>query len=443
VSNVAKIGVLFVVSLLIAAAFILRIENIVIGEGTTRAYRVRMQNAQGLLKKSPVMLRGVRVGRVADLQVTGDDIVAVLALDPRVMLHEGASASVASVGLLGERRLDLNPGASKDPPLPENAEIPGTISTSLDQVIDVIGSISLDIKSVTGGLKQAVGGEQGGARMENILVSLEQVLERTDRLLDRNEGALTRTLDASSLLAQRLNRFADAHGDRLGHVVEDWEELSRRLRRTSENLERVTSRLDRGEGAAGQLLRGTGGSGEEGQNWVSQLSGAAHSVQWLTSSRAAFDVRADYLSGRNFAKAYLSLDLLPPEFWFARFQWVGHSAGAGLAAPGEPRGEAAWSAMFGGRYRQVAARIGLLESRLGTGVDAFAFRDRLQLTLDAWDFQRRGARPHLRASAAWMAVRPFYLVAGWDDWLNGGRPERLDSAFLGAGLRFESGIRKP
>jgi hypothetical protein len=261
-------------------------------------------------------------------------------------------------------------------------------------------------------------------------------LDRMGRLLADNEESLQQTVTSLARFSKganqfmdRMNGFTEQNLGRLHETVEDWEELSERLRQTSENLERVSTRVERGEGTAGKLLQGTGGSGPP-LDLFTKVSNAADGVNWIGSSRAAFDVRADYLANASTGKAFFQFDFLPPEVWFTRFQLVARSRDDLPNAPSTW----AWTAMVGARYRALAARVGVLESTLGVGADALLFQDRLRFSLEGWDFQRANSRAHTRAMASWTAFSPVFVSAGWDDLLNA-----RSSPFLGLGLRFVSG----
>jgi hypothetical protein len=55
-----------------------------------------------------------------------------------------------------------------------------------------------------------------------------------------------------------------------------------------------------------------------------------------------------------------------------------------------------------------------MESKVGAGVDYYAFRDRLKLSLDIFDFNRR-PHPHFRFWTRFAASKHFNLLAGVDN----------------------------
>lgn len=90
-------------------------------------YRVqaRFQNVGGLSVKAPVMVGGVRIGRVAEITIDKNDYSAVVAMD--ISMHYDnlpldTGASILTSGLLGAQFVGLEPGA-EDIYLGEGEEI--------------------------------------------------------------------------------------------------------------------------------------------------------------------------------------------------------------------------------------------------------------------------------------------------------------------------------
>ena len=88
------------------------------GTGADKTYRIeaRFDNVGGLNVKAPVMIGGVRVGRVGGIWIDKEDYVAVVGLDidkryDTLSLDTGAS--ILTSGLLGAQFVGLSPGSSE------------------------------------------------------------------------------------------------------------------------------------------------------------------------------------------------------------------------------------------------------------------------------------------------------------------------------------------
>ena len=89
----------------------------------------------------------------------------------------------------------------------------------------------------------------------------------------------------------------------------------------------------------------------------------------------------------------------------------------------------------GYRWRPLALRMGLTESRPGVGADVLLFRDRLRMSADVWSFSRVEDWPNARLEAEVRPLENVFLMGGWND------PFSAENAslFVGAGLRFSTG----
>lgn len=83
--------------------------------GEDKGYRVtaHFENIGGLKIRAPVTLAGVRIGRVAGIELDAQNFEALVtfSIDPRYdRLPTDSSASILTSGLLGEQYIGLEPG---------------------------------------------------------------------------------------------------------------------------------------------------------------------------------------------------------------------------------------------------------------------------------------------------------------------------------------------
>ena len=172
-SPTARVGVFMFVALVIVGIFIIKIEEIPIG---TKGGRVRVQaefsSVAGLDEKSPVRIAGVRIGLVESIALKGSHAIATLALDPAVRLHIGARAEVTSLGMLGDKYIELFPGDLSGPLLPPETVLNGSSPTTFDQVLQTVNGIGGDVKAVTETLRKSLGGNEGQQRVDEIVENI-------------------------------------------------------------------------------------------------------------------------------------------------------------------------------------------------------------------------------------------------------------------------------
>src|SRR3954454_5513681 len=143
-SSAAKVGAFMLIILAILGYFVLKIEDVHIGHGTgARKITAVFDSVAGLDNKSAVRVAGVRAGKVSNIKLRTDGKAEVtLDVDPDVVLHPGAVAHVANLGLLGEKYIELDPGPASAPPMPQEQSVllRGASPTSIDALTNQVAS---------------------------------------------------------------------------------------------------------------------------------------------------------------------------------------------------------------------------------------------------------------------------------------------------------------
>src|SRR6266851_2287793 len=132
-TTTAKIGAFFLVVLVALGILILKIEDIPLGKKRhVHKFEVTFKDVAGLDDKSAVRIAGVRVGKVDGIQLLPDGTAIVkVALEKDVELRDGSSGQIRSLGLLGDKYIELSPGKQGAPRLPDGARISGSVATGL------------------------------------------------------------------------------------------------------------------------------------------------------------------------------------------------------------------------------------------------------------------------------------------------------------------------
>jgi phospholipid/cholesterol/gamma-HCH transport system substrate-binding protein len=118
------ISFVVVISLIIGGYFWMRSKR----EGNK--YIAYYDNVQGLQQASPVQIKGVRVGKIGDIDLTGERVKVTITLKPDVALPEGTVAFLAAGGLTGDKVIRLDLGNSTNI-LPNESVIASAYDTSV------------------------------------------------------------------------------------------------------------------------------------------------------------------------------------------------------------------------------------------------------------------------------------------------------------------------
>jgi phospholipid/cholesterol/gamma-HCH transport system substrate-binding protein len=464
-STAAKVGGFFLVVLVLAGLLIWRIEDLRLGRGPAKRISVEFKDVAGLDAKSTVRLAGVRVGKVSAIRLTPDGKAIVdMDLDRDVELRQGASASVANLGLLGEKYVELVPGPVGAPELPEGTTLKGDVPVSFDQITKLARDIEVDVKDITRNLNESLGGPQGEERLQAIVENVKVITEDLRVMVASNRGNVDATVanlrdftEGMTQLVDRLDKLVQANSGNITQGISNAKDVTGKLETTAENLNQITGKIKSGEGTVGKLVE----SDETHKNLNDALVAVKEGVAGLTKalgsvSKTRFDlgVRSAYLTRFSKAKGQISLDINPPNSpRFYEIELVtqpfgrrvdtttvnrttfpdGHIEVSTIDTT-ELKDQLAITALLGYRLGSWDLRAGLIEGRGGAGLDYSILKDRLRFTGEIFDFNRPNFSAHGVLSSRYYFSPSVFVQGGWDDFLN--RSRQADSVFLGAGLRW-------
>ncbi|HET7452953.1 MAG TPA: MlaD family protein [Thermoanaerobaculia bacterium] len=459
----AKVGLFFLVALVLAGILIFKIEDLRFGKTGGKTVSIVFKDVAGLDNKAAVRVAGVRVGKVTRIKLIEGRAYVQVELDSDVDLRQGASAAIANLGLLGEKYLELIPGPIGAPALPEDAVLTGNQAVSFDQVTKLAHDIELDVKEITGSLRGALGGPEGEQTTKAIVANIERITEELKVIVATNHENVDATVANFREFSQEMVRLADridalvaANSQNTTASIENIKEISDKLQHTADNLNAITDKVNTGKGTVGQLINSDETSRNLNDALVSVKEGVGTLNQTLgRASKIKIDLgmRAEYLSSPSKAKGYLTADIIPNDSHFYRIEVMNEPFGKRSLSTQFittifPDGHQetttiqkekfddsyAFSALFGFNFNDVTLRAGMEESRGGVGVDYALLNKRLRFSFDAFDFARQDYSAHMKLGGRYYFSPAIYATAGWDDFLN--HKQKADSVFFGAGVRW-------
>ncbi|MDD5562353.1 MAG: MlaD family protein [Thermoanaerobaculaceae bacterium] len=464
-SHTARVGVFMLAALVVLGVFIVKIEEIPLGaKGGRVQFKAVFPSVAGLDEKSAVRIAGVRVGIVERITLQGDRALATLALERGVALHQGARAEVTSLGMLGDKYVELYPGSPSGPLLPAGATLNGTSPIGFDEALKSFNSAFSNIDAVAGSLRGSLAGPDGQKRLDEILDNVRQLTASVRDLVQANRTNVDATVAnmrafSDSLktelprLADKLAEFAD-HLDALvaenrGNVdasIANVKQVTAEMRVTVDNINKITGKIASGQGSVGKLINDDA-TVDNLNSTLTSARGAADSLK-NTIGRAErwrldMNMRAEALPDLKLApglnvkknsRSAFGFDLHTTPDRFYRLELVDSPVGrlnnnTQTITTVYPDGHSETvveetkrvadnntvNAQVGFEYDDYTFRAGLFESRGGVGVDRALLNRRLRLTLEAYDFSRDVKPPHIRFETRYFLTRNLFAFAGLDD----------------------------
>lgn len=225
----------------------------------------RFQWGQNLKQGQPVLLAGVSVGYVGDVNLRRDGYLDVmLRIDDQYTVPKGSKAVVKSVGIFGDVAVALNPPI----PVPTASYAPGdTVPPGPPAV--TIDEIMGRVDTVTAGVSKLMQALQAQVVEAGTLTDIHKTIVSAAAL----SAELQRTVVAQNAnLTQTLGAFRDAAGH-MSHLIDSTkiDSTMSNLRTTTANAARLAANIDstnaqirslliqaqRGNGTMGKLMSDT------------------------------------------------------------------------------------------------------------------------------------------------------------------------------------------
>ena len=262
--------------LVLAAVAVLAFAVLLIGDRRNlfqakNRYFVRYVSVVGLQVGSQVQLNGVRVGSVEKIVLptdTGANLLEVwIAVDARYeqRIRTDSVARIKTLGLLGDKYVELTSGSPAAAMIPEYGEVPAAAQTNVEQfaeagedVMNNVVAISHQLATILGRMERGEGilGElttevEPGRKVSTEVLDTLAALRRVAEELESGRGALPRLIH-DPVLGERIASSADRldvfltkaeQGEGLLPTLLTDAEQTRRFESALENLERTTARL--------------------------------------------------------------------------------------------------------------------------------------------------------------------------------------------------------
>jgi phospholipid/cholesterol/gamma-HCH transport system substrate-binding protein len=218
--------------------------------------RVVFTNVSGLKQGDPVMVSGVKKGRVArvDLERVGR-VTVTLEVGSDVRPRLDATALVTALDFFGAKFIDYSPGSEDKDFLPRASLIVGSNPPGLT---DIAGGLATRANELIGNATTLVS-RQLGEDIHNTLVATQRGM---NALAEMGGGSLvgqtTKTLAAAERMMARMDSLlASSTGERVDTISANLAALTDHLGNATASLDTLLGKMNRGEGSLGKVATDT------------------------------------------------------------------------------------------------------------------------------------------------------------------------------------------
>jgi phospholipid/cholesterol/gamma-HCH transport system substrate-binding protein len=178
-----------------------------------------LNTANGLIAGAPVRSAGVEVGKVSEVKLIGrsasEQVFVKMAIEERMWFNikSDSKATLGTIGMLGDKYLEITPGSTELPPLTPGDFIEGRVAGDLLSVIDkapeMVGNLQ-HLAQALGDLATKLEGTEGtiGKLISEMLSSMQQqvpsLMTEAENTMSEFGGIARQVQDTSGTVGQLL-----------------------------------------------------------------------------------------------------------------------------------------------------------------------------------------------------------------------------------------------
>jgi phospholipid/cholesterol/gamma-HCH transport system substrate-binding protein len=237
-------------------------------QATKRVY-VTYNNVSGLAKYDPVLYKGVKVGKVTNMEVLTEAagiVLVSLDINADLPLHKsvrggprGSQFQIISTGLLGESAIEIIPGDPKAPALESEMVVPGREVVRLEDITYMVQEIATNVRDAMNTLTRTINDPETQRKFKTVLDSLSSTSEDLEKIVSGNVTNIndimdnlnktSRDLKATSVnlrgVSRDLNAMIRENRQQINTLVDNYKELPGRLESDMNKVQTgITSLID-------------------------------------------------------------------------------------------------------------------------------------------------------------------------------------------------------
>jgi phospholipid/cholesterol/gamma-HCH transport system substrate-binding protein len=202
-----KVGIFTILSLIVFIWIMGWAKNFM-RSSTDIEINVMFDNVSGLEIDDEVTVRGLRKGFVKDIFLDRNIILVKISIDESVDLRKDAEFSLATLDLMGGKKVEILPGISPDP-LQLDVLHRGTFVPDLSSMMATIGSMKEDLMTIVNDIKISLSAINTYLSDDDIKYDLKSSLKNLNSLTSQIDGMLIENMDNISTITENTAALSE------------------------------------------------------------------------------------------------------------------------------------------------------------------------------------------------------------------------------------------
>lgn len=264
-SNEVKLGMAIFAAVVVFVGGIIYLRGV---DFQKREYTLTFlyNNVNGLQEGNPITIAGLAVGKVEELKLVGTAIAVKVQIQNKVQFPVDSKAYIKSSSLMGGKLIAITPGIESEI-LHDGDTLTGAYEADLTELTSTLAPISSNILGILERVNTTFD-EKTRRNIQNILTDVNRSSTELERIIHVEGQRLDFAIGNFSAFSSNLSRFAvnldsialsqrtnlDTSMATIRIVAANLQQASENLRSTTQSLDVVLNKIEKGHGTLGKLV---------------------------------------------------------------------------------------------------------------------------------------------------------------------------------------------
>ena len=251
-------GIAIFLAFIILIAGFLFLKNTVFEAGTYTLL-IEFDDVTGLEPGDVVSVSGLRIGKVDDFELKGLKVFITISISPDVQLPSDSQARIKSLGMVGEKFIDIRPGTSPNF-LKDGDSLQGKSVSDFSDLTGSAEGLMLQAEELLGNIKIAfenIFDARGQADLKETIAHLRGL----STTLNNNSNHIAKALANIDSLSTSLNEILTARRGEVESSIKNFSEASNRLEGLTNKMDKsmtsvqsLLAKIENEEGSVGKVI---------------------------------------------------------------------------------------------------------------------------------------------------------------------------------------------
>ena len=254
-----KVGITTILSLIVFIWIMGWSKNFLRTSGDVEI-NIMFDNVSGLEFDDEVTIKGLRKGFVKDIILDGNIIVVKISVEQSVDLREDAEFWLATVDLMGDKKIEIMPGISQEKLdinklhkgkfLPDFSMMMETIGSIKDDLITMIDDVKISLTAVNSYLTD----EEMKTDLKSSLKNLNGLTYKLNIMLNENRENISTIVENTAVISEDAKIFIDENKEDIDVSVSKLKSLLIKSDSLVSQINYLTNQTIEGDNNLGKIL---------------------------------------------------------------------------------------------------------------------------------------------------------------------------------------------